>query len=382
MLVAVSTFFACHVRYTDEEGQTQYGLSAVRQLRADQKAWAGPLDEAQLRRAIQANLDVRTSPDAQSEDVVRQDMAFHRQQAFEAIRDLLNSAYSEDFQAFDYFTADTLTPEDAPDFYANRVRLLQQWLEDNAFAFSQAEQNYLVQQYQALETPMYVDYTTGWQQFYEFSPTVIIILCLFACFLVSGIFSQEGQWKTDAIFFTTFHGRGRGVSAKVGAGLLLLTVLYWVPFLLFGGITLAFLGADGAGCPVQLYAWKSLYNLTLGQGALLIALGGYLGTLFLGLLSMWVSAKSGSTVLAAVLPFAVIFLPALMLGDINTLLSNILGLLPDKLLQINRDLAYFDLYQLGDSVMGAIPILLVLYTVLTLLFIPLLYKTYQHKQLK
>ncbi|MFR1232714.1 MAG: hypothetical protein ACLSCQ_03535 [Evtepia gabavorous] len=97
-------------------------------------------------------------------------MAFHRQQAFEAIRDLLNSAYSEDFQAFDYFTADTLTPEDAPDFYANRVRLLQQWLEDNAFAFSQAEQNYLVQQYQALETPMYVDYTTGWQQFYEFSP--------------------------------------------------------------------------------------------------------------------------------------------------------------------------------------------------------------------
>lgn len=165
VLVAVSTFFACHVRYTDEEGQTQYGLSAVRQLRADQKAWAGPLDEAQLRRAIQANLDVRTSPDAQSEDVVRQDMAFHRQQAFEAIRDLLNSAYSEDFQAFDYFTADTLTPEDAPDFYANRVRLLQQWLEDNAFAFSQAEQNYLVQQYQALETPMYVDYTTGWQQF-------------------------------------------------------------------------------------------------------------------------------------------------------------------------------------------------------------------------
>ena len=86
--------------------------------------------------------------------------------------------------------------------------------------------------------------------------------------------------------------------------------------------------------------------------------------------------------LSAVLPFAVIFLPALLLGDINTLLSNILGLLPDKLLQINRDLAYFDLYQLGDSVMGAIPILLVLYTVLTLLFIPLLYKTYQHKQLK
>ena len=39
-------------------------------------------------------------------------------------------------------------------------RQLQQWLEDNAFAFSQAEQNYLVQQYQALETPMYVDYTT------------------------------------------------------------------------------------------------------------------------------------------------------------------------------------------------------------------------------
>lgn len=254
VLVAVSTFFAAMSATPTRKDRPSTACPPCASSGLTKKAWAGPLDEAQLRRAIQANLDVRTSPDAQSEDVVRQDMAFHRQQAFEAIRDLLNSAYSEDFQAFDYFTADTLTPEDAPDFYANRVHLLQQWLADNAFAFSQAEQNYLVQQYQALETPMYVDYTTGWQQFYEFSPTVIIILCLFACFLVSGIFSQEGQWKTDAIFFTTFHGRGRGVSAKVGAGLLLLTVLYWVPFLLFGGITLAFLGADGAGCPVQLYA--------------------------------------------------------------------------------------------------------------------------------
>lgn len=179
-----------------------------------------------------------------------------------------------------------------------------------------------------------------------------------------------------------FHGRGRGVSAKVGAGSSPAhrALLGALPPL--RGNHPGLPGGRRGGLPVQLYAWKSLYNLTLGQGALLIALGGYLGTLFLGLLSMWVSAKSGSTVLAAVLPFAVIFLPALMLGDINTLLSNILGLLPDKLLQINRDLAYFDLYQLGDSVMGAIPILLVLYTVLTLLFIPLLYKTYQHKQLK
>ena len=215
--------------------------------------------------------------------------------------------------------------------------------------FSPEEAAYLVDQYEALETPFSVDYVSGWQQLYEYSPTAIMLLALVLCFLIAGIFSQEGQYKTDAIFFSTCHGRGKGTAAKVKTGLLLLTVLYWVPFLLFAGLTLGLLGADGANCPVQLVAWKSFYNITLWQGGL---------------------------------PFAIIFVPAMLMRGGNALLNDILGLLPDKLLQLSRDLSYFDLYQIGDRVTGAIPVLFILYLVLTVLLVPLLYHTYKRKQLK
>ena len=381
-VLLVTTFFACGVRWTDQDGQNHTGPAAARQLRQQQKAWAGVLDEAMLRRAIQANWDVSHSADAQSEDITRQNMAYHQLQAFGVIRDLLNQAYSSDFQSYDYYTADTVTPDQAPDFYTNRLKLLQQWMGEEETTFTPAEEAYLTEQYQAAETPFLVDYVTGWQQFYDYSPTVIMLSALIASFLVAGIFAQESQWKADAIFFSTRHGRGKGTAAKVKAGVLLLTGLYWVPFLVFAGLTLGLLGTDGAGCPVQVIAWKSFYNITVGQGALLIALGGYLGTLVLGLLTMWMSAKTGSAMASAVLPFAIIFVPALLLRNTSALLSDILGLLPDKLLQLNRDFTYFDLYQLGDTVMGAVPLLFALYLLLTVLLIPLLYRTYRRRQLK
>lgn len=381
-VLALTTFFACSVRWTDQAGQNHTGPAAARQLRQQQKAWAGVLDETMLRQAIQANWDVSHSADAQSSDITRQNMAYHQSQAFGVIRDLLNQAYSSDFQSYDYYTADTVTPDQALDFYANRLKLLQQWMGEEETTFTPAEEAYLTEQYQSVETPFSVDYITGWQQLYDYAPTVIMLSALIASFLVAGIFAQESQWKADAIFFSTRHGRGKGTAAKVKAGLLLLTGLYWVPFLVFTGLTLGFLGTDGAGCPVQVIAWKSFYNITVGQGALLIALGGYLGTLVLGLLTMWMSAKTGSAMLSAVLPFAIIFVPALLLRNTSALLRDILGLLPDKLLQLNRDFTYFDLYQLGDTVTGAVPLLFGLYLLLTVILIPVLYQTYRRRQLK
>ena len=188
--------------------------------------------------------------------------------------------------------------------------------------------------------------------------------------------------RAEAVFFATRHGRGRGTGAKIGAGLLLLTLLYWWAFLVFAGLTLGLLGADGGSCPVQVIHWKSFYPLTLAQGGLLIALGGWLGTVVLGLVTMAVSAKTGSVALAAILPFALLFLPALLLNSEHALVSQILGLLPDQLLQLNRVFTYFNLYQAGDAVAGACPLLFALYVPLALVLIPLLYQSYRRKSLR
>ena len=224
----------------------------------------------------------------------------------------------------------------------------------------------------------------GWTQLFDYSPTIIMVTALVLGFLSAGIFSCEAQWKTDAIFFTSVHGRNKGTSAKVKAGFCLVTAIYWVTVLLFSLIVLGYLGFDGVSCPIQAYAgnWKSLYNITLWQEYLLIVVGGYLGCLVLSLVTMLVSAKTNSTVLSATIPFILIFLPALLLRNTNTFLNNLLGILPDRLLQMSREVEYFDLYQFGDRVVPAVPILLGLYTLLALLLPPILYQAYKRKQVR
>lgn len=55
-------------------------------------------------------------------------MAYHQMQAYEVPPGPHQPAYASDFQTYDYFTIDTVTPDQAPAFYPNRVRLLQDWL--------------------------------------------------------------------------------------------------------------------------------------------------------------------------------------------------------------------------------------------------------------
>lgn len=383
--LAVTCFFALRVSYVNDQGETEYGLAAIHRLRAAQKAWAGPLDEAKLRAVIEANNAVNASPEAQSDDVRELDMAFSRKQGFNPIRDLLNSAYAEGFRTYDYYRADFLTPDDAPAFYENRTTLLADWLAaegEGEDRFTPMEKAWLLDRYRTLESPWQMDCFLGWQQLFEYTPTVVMVTALALGFLSAGIFSCEGQWKADAIFFTTRHGRDKGSAAKVWAGFLVVTALYWLVFLLFSGLVLGVLGTDGGTCPIQVILWKSPYQITLRQAWVLIALGGYLGCLFLSAVTMLVSAKTGSGMAAAVIPFVLIFLPALLLGDMRDLLQAVLGLLPDRLLQISRELTYFDLYQFGDRVIPAVPILLGLYGILDLLLLPACHLVYRRKQLR
>lgn len=66
----------------------------------------------------------------------------------------------------------------------------------------------------------------------------------------------------------------------------------------------------------------------------------------------------------------------------GNMLSKVLGVLPDQLLQMNMAVKYLNLYQIGDKVVGAIPVLLFVYSILYILMCPLLYQVYRRTQLK
>lgn len=371
------------VSYTDENGDSHTGPTAARDLRDAKNEWAGPIDAEALTRAINENQRIITSADYNSDDIQRQNMAYHESQGYETIRSLIAQTY-DGFNEYNYYRIDTLTPGETGQLYELRVQNLKEWLARPDISFSPAEADFLVNQYEAMETSLYYEYNDGWDTLIYYAPTLVMFLLFVIIFLVSGIFPSEHRLKANAIFFSTKLGRGKAVRAKLLSGLVTTTVIYWAAIAIYTVVGLALLGADGAGGAFQLLKWKAFYNLTIGQTYALAVLGGYVGILFLSLLAMIVSALTRSQVVAVIVPYVLV----LAANFANSLLSSwevlpsILGLLPDQLLQVAQVLDDFNLYTLFGHVVGAVPLLFLLYSALSLALIPLVYRVYRKSQVR
>ena len=383
VLIIVSYFAVTYVDYVDEDGNNRTGIIAVRSLRDMKNQWAGYITEDVLREVIVQNALVNASAEYQSNDVQENNKAYSKKQGFSDIRDMINHAFCG-FREYNYYRADSVTTEEVSEFYTKRISNLEEWLfsDEAKDQFTDMERQFLIKQYERLETPLYYEYADGWEALLEYSTTLVMLVVLITVFLVGGIFSDEMQLKADSIFFSTVLGRDKAISAKIKAGFVVATAIYWTTILLFTGIVLAVLGASGANCAIQngFANWKSFYNITYLQAYLLTVLGGYLGNLFILFLSMFASAKTHSKVLAVTIPFILLFIPSFLSG--LSVLSDVLGILPDQLLQIPMAIKTFNLYQFGENVVGAVPIILIVYTVLFLLLLPILYHVYRRTEVK
>lgn len=383
VVIAVVLYFIIGENmYINENGDAEKGFAAILKVRELKREWSGELTEEQIRRVIEENIRISQTPEALSDDFQQNDIAFSQKQGFGDIRNLLNYSYGG-FNDYNYYLADSLSPDDAPYFYSNRIKNLENWLETDAKdQFSTEEKEYLISNYEKLKTPLYYEYQDGWKSLFQYSPTIIMILTMVLGFLCAGIFSGEFHQKASAVFYSSYYGRNRAIWAKVKAGFIIITGIYWAVIFLYTGLVLGILGADGAKCPIQstMTGWKSIYNITNSQEYLLIVLGGYLGCLFMLVLCMLVSAKTNSSVVAVTVPFVFIFLPSFLSGTNIALLNKTLGLLPDQLLQMNQVVKYFNVYQIDSKVFRAAPVLIILYSILTMLAIPMIYRVYRKKE--
>ena len=383
VLIIVSYFAVTYVDYVDEDGNNRTGIIAVRSLRDMKNQWAGYITEDVLREVIVQNALVNASTEYQSNDVQENNKAYSKKQGFSDIRDMINHAFCG-FREYNYYRADSVTTEEVSEFYTKRISNLEEWLysDEAKDQFTDMEKQFLIKQYEQLEIPLYYEYADGWIALLEYAPSIIMLTVLITSFFVSGIFSNEFQLKADAIYFSTKYGRNKAVKSKVEAGGIIITIIYWVVVLLYSAIVLGILGADGANCAIQagFGSWKSFYNITYFENYLLTMVGGYIGSLFILTISMLISAKTKSTVLSVTVPFIFVFLPSFLSGF--SALIEILGLLPDQLLQMNVAIKYFNLYQFGDRVIGAVPIIMILYAVLYVLMVPILYRVYQKAEIK
>lgn len=379
ILVITSILAVNKVEYVDKNGHSSVGITAAHNLRDVKNQWSGYITEDVLRKAVKDNKAVNSTDEANSKDIVEQNQAFSEKQGFSDISNLINDAFSG-WKDYNYYAIDNLSPDEAGSVYDRRISQLKNWLATGEETFSNAEKEYLINQYENLKTPFYYEYSDGWIVLLQDISTFILILALIIGFLVSGIFSDEFQTKADSIFFSTRLGRSKAVISKIGAGFLITTGFYVVFVFLYTMIVLSILGFDGADCPIQMDLWRSVYNITFLQAYLLIVAGGYIGTIFSAVLAMLFSAVTRSTATAVVIPF-IILCAFPFLSRIITL-PQICAFFPDQLMEVYLDIKEFDLVQIGGKVMSTASFIIPVYAVISLLLHPVLYTVYKKTEIR
>lgn len=206
VLVIGSVLAIRDVRYVDKDGNLSTGILAARHLQDEKSQWEGYLTEDVLREVIQENAAINALPEAKSEDIQENNKAAAMKQGFSDIREMINLAFSE-FDNFDYYRIDSISEEEAENFYEQRIMGLRNYLNRDEIAdmFSKDEKEWLIHKYENLDTPLYYEYADGWKALLDsqYLPTLMMITVLIIGFLVAGIFSDEFTWKADSIFFST-----------------------------------------------------------------------------------------------------------------------------------------------------------------------------------
>ena len=372
-----------YTTYVDEEGSEHTGITAINNLREEKEKWSGVITEDYLKEVIQKNNEINAVYPYDPSDPVSSDIGYSLSQGFGDIKTMINCVFGE-FRSYNYLRVDSVTEDEVGNLYENRVQNVKTWLSSDEAKdrFSEAEKAYIIDRYETLETPFYYEPKDGWQAALEYVITIIMMTMLVLSFFVSGIFSNEFHWKADSIFFSTKYGRNKGTLSKIAAGLIVVTVVYWTMILLYSLIVFSVYGISGADCVIQtgLSGWKSLYHMTFFQEYLLVIVGGYVGVMFILLLSMLVSAKTHATVVAVTIPFIMIFIQSFFGGFPN--LTDVLGILPDQLLQMNMATNTFVLYEIGGKVVPSVPILMTIYPILCIFLLPIMYHVYHRTEIK
>lgn len=373
--------------WVNEEGEIETGPAAMQKLREATAEWSGTLDQELLEKALAELKHLDTEGKAHPED---SDYAYKRSQGLQNIRALMNNAFKTNYiwKYEDWYLAETLEPEQLPDFYENRINQLKDWLYDETSTgyeqFSEAEKQYLIHNYESLETPFEVGYTHGWDMAFRASYYIILYGTILLAFLISGVFANESRWKSDSIYFSTELGRKKGTVSKLTAGFLLTTVVYWGILLTANLIILSCAGFEGGNCAIQTdyRNWNRIYNITFFERSALSLLEGYLLWMFVSALVMLVAAVSGSLSLS-------VSVPSLLMLGANFLDRHgyVEGAMKFKMLLPHKmTTAYGNepivLYSVFGKIMPPITIQRVLYFTLTILIAIGCYQIFRRKQVR
>ena len=168
--------------------------------------------------------------------------------------------------------------------------------------------------------------------------------------------------------------------AKIRAGLIIATVVYGIGIGLLSIISFSVMGISGASTAYQFSQPYAIYSVTFGQMYGILVLSGYIASLLAASVSMLIASKTKTMSIAIVAP-AILFYVSPFVGRALPF-RTFFSLTPDQLMNIVNCARIPYIYQVGTIVFRQIPFIIVFYAVISVAFLPLVYRNYHKLLLK
>ena len=360
LMVVFSIFAIGSFRAVDTDGETVTGFSAARIMVDDKNRWKGELTPEVIEKSVESKL----AGDWQStSDII-----------YSTSRMLVGEFSDlDDYEAI--LSADSAQIASIYDTYHDNLRVMSEEYGDTP-----EKQAFLMEQYDKIDTPFTYEAYDSWDTMLMYATTCGLILIIVISFITAGVFAEEFQYKADAVFFSTRYGRSKAVHAKIRAGLIIATVVYGIGIGLLSIISFSVMGISGASTAYQFSQPYAIYSVTFGQMYGILVLSGYIASLLAASVSMLIASKTKTMSIAIVAP-AILFYVSPFVGRALPF-RTFFSLTPDQLMNIVNCARIPYIYQVGTIVFRQIPFIIVFYAVISVAFLPLVYRNYHKLLLK
>lgn len=188
---------------------------------------------------------------------------------YESIFRIVDSAYTNKNNAFLVKDFGTLSLEQAMNYYEIRSAQYRLNLENNPL-FTDRNIERIMGIDDEVVKPITLQYHEGYKRFLNMSSVTALCIMILVSFILTPLFSDEHQKRTDSLILTSKNGKNSFIKAKIftafSFSLILTTLILAVSYL----ICMAIYGFDGFNASLQNMIGLVTYNFTLLEVILLL----------------------------------------------------------------------------------------------------------------
>ncbi len=372
LIAAAYSFLAAgSIRYTDANGENPDGIGKIaagRKLAADKNQWKGELTAERIADVVQSYKGLRR----QYQGEVPDNEYGKTVQSYWDILNFTANVYTME-PNFLPDVIDQISEEDVNYIYDIYGDNLQKAAEE--YGETSEQEEFIKEQYGKLEIPVEYEAYDSWETMPMYIQTYVIILAVVIGFMAAGIFDEEFRNHAELVFFAAKYGRSKAIRNKIAAGIITATAVYWTGVGIMTLISFGIMGTSGFHMPYQFEDPDSVYAMTQGQRYLLIVVCGYIASLLSASVTMLVTAKMRTAKVAVCIPFfmfCVMLFIARSLSDV----TRVVYYTTDVLTNVLQAVKVPTLFQIGDFVILQIPFVMVLYSAVSIILLPFIYRSY------